>query len=64
MIASHVQRVCGILGLLVILIGMIVGYLGVSVVDWLLVFAGAALLTYSVFTGERVLLFDRIRQKG
>lgn len=59
---STMQRTCGILGLLVILLGVTLGYLGVPLIDWASLAAGAFLLTYAIFTGDRVLLFDRIRR--
>jgi uncharacterized membrane protein len=58
---STLQRACGILGLLIMLVGVIVAYLGVPLVDWLSLAVGSVLLAYAIYTGDRVLLFDRIR---
>ena len=58
MVLSTSQRSCGFLGLLAILIGMTVGYLGVPLFDWLFLAVGASLLTFAIFTGDRMILFD------
>jgi uncharacterized membrane protein len=59
---STIQRACGILGLLVILVGVTVAQLGIPLVDWLALAVGSVLLAYAIYTGDRVLLFDRIRR--
>jgi uncharacterized membrane protein len=56
------QRACGILGLLVMLAGVILAYLGIPLADWLALAVGSVLLAYAIYTGDRVLLFDRIRR--
>lgn len=60
--SDAVRRTCGVLGLLVILLGVTLGYLGVPLIDWVALAVGTFLLTYAIFTGDRVLLFDRIRR--
>lgn len=63
MTANNVQNVCGILGLVVILLGATLGMRGVPAIDWIAIAIGAFLLTYAMFTGDRVLLFDRVRYR-
>lgn len=57
------KKVCGLLGLAIIALGAVLAHRGLPGADWIALIIGAVLLTYAMYTGESVLLFDLIRRK-
>lgn len=52
------KSMCGVLGTLMLVLGVILGSLGTGIIDWIVVLLGTLLLTYSIFTGGEPYLFD------
>ncbi len=53
------KSTCGVLGTLLLVLGVILGTLGIGIVDWVVILLGTFLLTYSIFTGGQPYLFDQ-----